>query len=479
MRMRGIFKIGIILAVLLLSTQLAVAAGLNIDVSPETVTQGDQIIVNVTQDGTPQENVFLQFTINDGTPIYAETNATGCAVFKPVIAGTLKVVATKDNGVNTSKASRSITVNQVPSGDEGGDGGDATPPSVHIDVDYRYIGDIYSGDISFVSGMTVLDALDNASKKGGFSYNTKEESWGTYTYKIAGIEEKSEGPTSGWMYWVNGAAPPVGCADKTLQNRDRVIWYWSASMNSVPPTEYPPTGSSGGTGSGSALTSSQTTTPEIIEETKKIESIEAGENTSVTFEKIDIARIIINANNTIHDAEVTIQQIEKRPENITNISGMPYRYFNITTTNLTATNITNAIIKFKVNKTWINESNIDETTITLNRYSDINNNWSALPTSKIKEDNTSLYFEAETPSFSLFVISGEEKTVSMATTEAPTAETTAIPVPLPKVTPVSSTPTPVPLSTHIHGSPGSLILIVIAVIVIGGIIIVVVLKRKK
>ncbi len=475
--MRGIFKIGIILAVLLLSTQLAVAAGLNIDVSPQTVTQGDQIIVNVTQDGTPQENVFLQFTVNDGTPIYAETNATGCVVFKPVTAGTLKVVAMKDNGVNTSKASRSITVNQVPSGDEGGDGGDATPPSVHIDVDYRYIGDIYRGDIPFVSGMTVLDALDNASKKGGFSYNTKEESWGTYIYKIAGIEEKSEGPTSGWMYWVNGVAPPVGCADKTLQNRDRVIWYWSASMNSVPPTEYPPTGSSGGTGSGSALTSSQTTTPEIIEETKKIESIEAGENTSVTFEKIDITRIIINANNTIHDAEVTIQQIEKLA-NITNVSGISYCYFNITTTNLTATNITNATIKFKVNKTWINESNVDETTITLNRYSDINNNWSSLPTSKVEEDNTSLYFESETSGFSLFAVSGEKKTVSIATTEAPTAEATAIPVPLPKVTPVSSTLTPVPPSTYIHGFPGSLILIVIAVIVIGGIIIVV-LKRKK
>ena len=468
MRMRGIFKIGIILAVLLLSTQLAVAAGLNIDVSPETVILGNQIIVNVTQDGTPQENVFLQFTINDGTPIYAETNATGCAVFKPVIAGTLKVVATKDNGVNTSKASRSITVNQVPSGDEGGDGGDATPPSVHIDVDYRYIGDIYRGDISFVSGMTVLDALDNASKKGGFSYNTKEESWGTYIYKIAGIEEKSEGPTSGWMYWVNGVAPPVGCADKTLQNRDRVIWFWSASMNSVPPTEYPPSDSS-----------IQTTTLETktIEAIKNVEVIEAGEKTSVAFTGIDITKITINANNTISNAGIAIQQIEKLA-NITNVSGIHYRYFNITTTNLTATDIATATIEFKVNKSWINENDIDETTITLNRYSNITGNWRALPTTKIEGDNTSLYFESETPGFSLFAVSGEKKTVSIATTEAPTAEATAIPVPLPKVTPVSSIPTPVPLSTHIHGFPGSLILIVIAVIVIGGIIIVV-LKRKK
>jgi len=469
--MRGIFKIGVILAVLLLSTQLAVAAGLNIDVSPQTVTQGDQIIVNVTQDGTPQENVFLQFTINDGTPIYAKTNATGCAVFKPVIAGTLKVVATKDNGVNTSKASTSITVNQVSSGevDSGSSGGDATPPSVHIDVDYRYIGDIYSGDISFVSGMTVLDALDNASKSGGFSYNTKEAGWGTYVYKIAGIEEKSEGPTSGWMYWVNGVAPSVGCADKTLQNRDRVIWFWSASMNSVPPTEYPPSDSS-----------IQTTTLETktIEVTKNIEVIEAGEKTSVAFTGIDITKITINANNTISNAGIAIQQIEK-PANTADVSGMAYYYFNITTTNLTATDIATATIEFKVNKSWINENDLDETTITLNRYSNITGNWCVLPTTKIEEDNTSLYFESETHGFSFFAVSGEKRAVTMATTEAQTAEATAIPVPLPKVTPVSSTPTPVPPSTHIHGLPWFLILIVIAVIVIGGIIIVVVLKRKK
>jgi PGF-pre-PGF domain-containing protein len=173
-----------------------------------------------------------------------------------------------------------------------------------------------------------------------------------------------------------------------------------------------------------------------IEGMETIELIGAGENASVTFEKVNITRVIINANNTIRNATITIQQIEKLT-NTTNVSGMSYCYFNITTTNLTATNITNATIEFRVNKTWLNESNIDETTITLNRYSDINNNWSALPTSKIEEDNASLYFESETQGFSLFAVSGEEKTA------LPPAALTPSPALTPKPThPPATTPTP-------------------------------------
>lgn len=453
LKMKILAGFSILFVCLLLISAIPTASALDI-----LNVEGDY--VNEQVKVTLDKSAFVIFRMNNGTPIYAQGEEV---YFIPRVTGELYIKALSGE----ERAIELVLIVEKPSDK---DNNVATPPSVHIDVDYRYIGDIYRGDISFVSGMTVFDALDNASKRGGFSYNTKEASWGsTYVYKIAGIEEKSEGPTSGWMYWVNGVAPSVGCADKTLQNRDRVIWFWSASMDSVPPTEYPL--------SDSSIQTTTTLETKTIEVTKNIEVIEAGEKTSVTFTGIDITKITINANNTISNAGIAIQQIEKLA-NITNVSGIPYRYFNITTTNLTATDIATATIEFKVNKTWINESNIDETTITLNRYSNITGNWRALPTTKIEEDNTSLYFESETPAFSFFAVSGEKKTVSIATAEAPTAEATAIPVPLPKVTPVSSIPTPVSLSTHIHGFPGSLILIVIAVIVIGGIIIVV-LKRKK
>ncbi len=421
--MRGIcFKIGIILVVLVLLTQLAAAVELNIAVSPQTVTQGEQIIVTVTQDGgTPVENVFLQFTIDEGTPIYAVTNASGQAVFTPEIAGTLKIVAMKDDELSVSKY---ITVSQSSDGNggDGGDGGDGNGG-----ISYWWSGSVTLPSGTFtkttfdtnktypIKWWSALGALQKASE-GNFEYKIEETTWGPFVYSIADKEKYDEGGTSGWMYQVNGESPMIGAHEYAVNIGDEVIWYFSKSMDTTPSTSSRALRikivSSGGDYSGSGDGISPTPTPaptRVVEEVKEIEPIEAGETASVTFEKTDITRIIINARNTIRNAEVAIQQIEKRPENITNISGIPYRYFNVTTTNLTDSDIANATIKFKVNKTWINASNIDEVTITLSRYCDIN--WNALPTTKIKEDNASLYFEAETPGFSLFAISGEVKTV--------------------------------------------------------------------
>ena len=330
-----------------------------------------------------------------------------------------------------------------------------------------------SGNAYQVDRITALGALDAS----GVSYTVidKEEDlnwWGAYeTLCVDSIRGKEQIPLEGkgWSYWVNypdDPYPGIGGNVYPVKNGDKVYWYWSEGMGTTPDNSsdiiyikvrFP----SGGGG--------PTPTPAPVQ-------IEAGGNESLTFNKTEITKIVINANNTIRNAEVTIQKIEKLA-NITNVSGISYRYFNITTTNLTAADITNATIEFKVNKTWINKSNVDETTIKLNRYSDINNNWSALPTSKInKEDNTSLYFEAETPGFSLFAISGEGKTARM-TTEAG-AETKT---PMPEVTaPLTSTstPTPIPAPAPVPRIPMFLILIVIAVIVIAGVIIAV-QRRKK
>lgn len=456
LKMKTLTKFSIFFVCFLLISVIPTASALEISIEGEYVNEQ----VKVTTD----KLAFVIFRMNNGTPIYAQGEEV---YFIPRVTGALYIEAL----AGEEMATELVLIVEKPSDDGGPGEGDngGTTPSIRIDVAYKCIADIYGRDIPFVNGMTVLDALDNASTRDEFNYNTtKKSGLGTYVYEIAGIKEKSEGPTSGWLYWVNGAAPNVGCADKTLQNGDEVIWFWSTGMDSVPPQKCPPGGPSGDDPS---PTPTPTPTPtQIVEETKPIEPIEAGENASVTFEKTDITMIIINANNTIRNAEVTIQQIEK-PANVTNVSGIPYRYFNVTTTNLTAMDITNATIEFKVNKTWINESNIDETTIKLNRYSDINNNWSVLPTSKVEEDNASLYFESETQGFSLFAISGEEKTARVATETGAETETET---PMPEVTaPPTSTPTPTPIRAPapVPIIPMFLILIVIAVIVIAGVII--------
>jgi len=73
-------------------------------------------------------------------------------------------------------------------------------------------------------------------------------------------------------------------------------------------------------------------------------------------------------------------------------------------------NIGNAVVFFRVSKAWINENNIDLNSITLNHYA--GNEWVPLPTKKAGEDDEYLFFEAETPSFSPFAITGEKIRVS-------------------------------------------------------------------
>lgn len=240
------------------------------------------------------------------------------------------------------------------------------------------------------------------------------------------------------------------------------------------------TPSPGGT---SDSTPTRTTPPEQTEEARTIEFLEAGGNASLTFNKTEITRLVITANQTIHAAKVAVEPLE-RPLNITNVSGIPYRYFNITATNMSPMDIRLATIEFRVNRTWIADNNIDEATITLYRYTA--HNWSALPTTKVNEDNASSYFASETPAFSLFAIAGEQKQRYQASAEQETEPRTEaepepeIEEPLPGSTAVPS-PAPaqgtIPPLVSVPEIPLFLIMLVIAGIAIAGMIIVALRRR--
>jgi len=70
-------------------------------------------------------------------------------------------------------------------------------------------------------------------------------------------------------------------------------------------------------------------------------------------------------------------------------------------------NIASPTINFFVEKSWVTENNIDESTIRLNRYN--NGQWNRLDTEKMGEDEDNLYFDAQTPEFSSFAITGMVK----------------------------------------------------------------------
>jgi len=104
----------------------------------------------------------------------------------------------------------------------------------------------------------------------------------------------------------------------------------------------------------------------------------------------------------------------------------------------TKRNIADATVVFTVDKSWITKNNIDESSIALYRYSD--NTWHKLVTEKIAEDANSLQFEAETPGFSPFAVTGK-------TMGEPGGEGIIEPT-------VTAEKTPTPTPTEEKGIPG-------------------------
>lgn len=157
----------------------------------------------------------------------------------------------------------------------------------------------------------------------------------------------------------------------------------------------------------------------------EISFIAAGANASISFNETDIVSITIYVKNDVANFSINVQQFDEPPANLTNLTGVSYRYMNITASNITDADLMNATIRFGVNSSWVVDESIDEDTIRLNRYSDTDGNWTVLPTTKINEteNNASIYFEAITPGFSLFLITGEQKIgmVVAETTPAPTS----------------------------------------------------------
>lgn len=87
--------------------------------------------------------------------------------------------------------------------------------------------------------------------------------------------------------------------------------------------------------------------------------------------------------------------------------GEVYRHLNIWVGNggmATPENIGNSVIGFRVEKSWLEENDISESSIKLWRYND--DVWDLLPPEKVNEDDEYVYFEAETPGFSPFAITG-------------------------------------------------------------------------
>ena len=85
-----------------------------------------------------------------------------------------------------------------------------------------------------VNASNALDALEQAAVIGEFYYHVTSTSFGPYVDQV-GLYGGSA--SSGWVFKVGGASPPVGADQVQLKDGDEVLWYYA----DFGPTGGPPT----------------------------------------------------------------------------------------------------------------------------------------------------------------------------------------------------------------------------------------------
>lgn len=82
------------------------------------------------------------------------------------------------------------------------------------------------GNIEVNSSSTAYSVLRELAKQNGKSISTKGFGSTVYVSGIDGLKEFDRGPSSGWMYKVNGTPPNIGAGAYRLKAGDQVIWYY-------------------------------------------------------------------------------------------------------------------------------------------------------------------------------------------------------------------------------------------------------------
>lgn len=82
------------------------------------------------------------------------------------------------------------------------------------------------GNIEVNSSSTAYSVLRELAKQNGKSISTKGFGSTVYVSGIDGLKEFDHGPSSGWMYKVNGTPPNIGAGAYRVKAGDQVIWYY-------------------------------------------------------------------------------------------------------------------------------------------------------------------------------------------------------------------------------------------------------------
>jgi hypothetical protein len=100
----------------------------------------------------------------------------------------------------------------------------ASAARVHVRVEGKNRTIFGAAEPTTTARANALDALESASMAGEFYYHVVDASFGRYVDQIGRF---AAGGSNGWVFKVNGVSPPVGADAVTLNDGDRVLWYWA------------------------------------------------------------------------------------------------------------------------------------------------------------------------------------------------------------------------------------------------------------
>lgn len=117
-----------------------------------------------------------------------------------------------------------------------------------------------------------------------------------------------------------------------------------------------------------------------------------------------ITRVQIFVSHKTPRAEINVRELEGPPIGVENLPPAAQSFFEITTNLEENYEILSATIEFKVPKSWVEQNGASENSVKLLR---LNGKWQELPTTLVDESPSYLYYEAQSPGFSIFAISAE------------------------------------------------------------------------
>ncbi len=209
-----------------------------VSISPQAPSAGQTVTLNISAQkydwaegvknlSSAETSAIGNYTVTIGDTTYTSSNGQVC--IPNVNAGALNYVIINQNSagypnVVPYRAGISVT----------GEGG--APPS-SCSPNIKVIG--MNGETLFGPsnvtvpasnkwGLTVLGTLDAT----GLDYAMSQK-WPGFVESIAG---QANSGSQGWMYTVNGITPMVLSKDYTVSSSDKVIWYYSRSMDQPVPT---------------------------------------------------------------------------------------------------------------------------------------------------------------------------------------------------------------------------------------------------